>query len=262
MAKVKKIPAVLVVLMIAQIFIGCASSAFIESKSLTESIEINGIQDDWKDNLTYQEDEKFSYGMQNDSQNLYMIFVFSERANILKVLTTGFTIWLEPDKGGKKLGIKYPINLQETNLISMFRNRDRDADPEQFIKAIKKLIESQDEISVVNEKGFSLSSFTVNANSQFDAALGISMGRLVYELKVPLEENSLSPLVLNSNPGESLFMEIETGKLERPEMKRPGGMGVGGRRPGMSGRRMAKGEGLRNLTKKLTFSATIELAQQ
>jgi hypothetical protein len=231
----------------------CSSVKEIKSGFGSQQIKIDGDASDWEGKLSFDKKNRLATGFQNDGENLYICITTSERDNIMKMLRLGTTIWFEPQNGGKKIGLKFPLPEPESFRDVMFAQR---ADPdfrENMEARFNKIITTQHEISVVNEDDYSLYLLDAHDENNFTAKLGLAKGILVYELKVPLSTNPKSKYFIEAKPGENLLIGISTNefKMEGPMNRSGGGMnqGGGGRQPsgGMGGgRRQGETQGARN----------------
>ncbi|MBU1097618.1 MAG: hypothetical protein KKB34_14140 [Bacteroidetes bacterium] len=256
---------------ITQIFIGCYSQNVITSGYSSEDITIDGQQMDWENKLNFVEDNKMSVGFTNNDDYLFVALITSDRININKILTLGLTVWLEPENG-KKIGVRFPQKF-EMKSLGMMRPEsgiDNDGNERNLREEINELIASNKEISILNEDEYSLYLFDGTNKVGFSAELGLVKGQFVYELQIPLEGNSLSPITLNANPGEKVEIEIVTGEFEKPEMagnrsirgSRDGSAAGGmGRQGAGSKGRSGGGNRMADSNQKIDYSATLLLSK-
>ena len=87
---------------------GCKSQE-VQTNWAAEPVKVDGEMAEWTGGSTvYFEDIGVQLGLQNDSQNLYLLFRFSNQAWAHAVRMGGVTLWL--DNSGKKkkdFGIRY-----------------------------------------------------------------------------------------------------------------------------------------------------------
>lgn len=250
-------------------FSSCSSTYNIVS-SYNKSIVIDGKQSDWQKNLEYDKENNINVGFCNDSNNLYIAVITAQRFNTMKILRLGLTIWLESEQSDKKIGIRFPHKLEEQDMPVM-RNKSMEelASAEDMTKMLEKLITKQDEITIVNADNFPLYAYKRNSREGVSAGLAVSMGQLVYELKVPLAENNMAPFVFNASPGETIYVEIESGEFERSKtgsgISQPSGQNPGGgMRSGRSGGRVGSGTdqvgNISGMAKRIGFKSEVKLA--
>lgn len=221
------------ILLITLFLSSCSSVKEITSSPAPGKIIIDGNPLEWENQLKYIEDQKCAVGFMNDNEYVYLCLETSDRSKIMKILSFGLTSWVEPNDG-KILGIKYPMQVSVDRIKmrppekGQFQNME---DPEGMNKRVEELLLNQRELQIVNEDDFPLYAYPVNDPLGFQVALGLSMGKLVYELRIPYGANAAAPIIINAYGGENLIIKFETGKFSMPETGTRGGMG-GGMRPG------------------------------
>jgi hypothetical protein len=214
--------------------LNCSGAKEINSVQSIEEIKIDGLQKEWDGKLNFDKKAKIAVGFQNDKENIYICITTNDRANILKILRLGLTVWFEP-MNGKKIGIKYPVidpeRMRDIPLKSGEPGNERENPDDSF----SKLISTQKELSIVNEDDYPLYLLDSNDPNNIQAKIEINKGSFVYELKVPLATNKRAKYFIESAPSENIKIDIVTNefKWESP-LGRPGsGMNPGsGRQPG------------------------------
>ena len=100
---------------------GC-SEPTINSFWQTSEIKIDGSSNDWAGSLNYYEDEKVAIGVSNDNDFIYFCLATSDSDKIMRILRTGFTVWLDPkNSDGETFGVQYPIKRFDSEMMD--RNR-------------------------------------------------------------------------------------------------------------------------------------------
>lgn len=218
---------------------GCSSVKEVQSHLSNSIIKVDGIQNEWEGKLYFDSKSKIAVGFQNDTENLYLCITTNDRTNIMKIFRLGLTIWLEPTGNGKKIGIKYPMvdNERIYDMPNRFElpDNERENPDERF----KKLLISQNEVSIVNEDNYPLYLISNSDEKNIQAKIEVSNGSFVYELKIPLATNKQAKYFLESSPNEQIKIGILTNELKQDSpMGRPGsGMNRG------DGRQPPQGEG-------------------
>jgi len=207
-----------------------------ESQPLDHQIIVDGKTDDWAGNLYVVEGERVSLGLLNDRDNLYICLLAEDNITRSQIMMQGLTIWFDPQGGKKKtLGIKYPIGLPpgERPMPRIGENPEEpgfDNLPSELPKELE-IIRSEKEtpqkLNIAEAKGIELKAVP-------------SSGLLVYELKIPLVQTEEHPIAVGAEPGKTIGIGFETGKLDLSKMprERSGGMppmGGGRDRGGMGG---------------------------
>jgi hypothetical protein len=90
----------------------------VESIWRTNTITVNGVDDssEWDHAKYIIENPHVTFGIQNDSENLYLSFSTADNEIQRQILNRGFTLWIDP-KGGKKktLGVRFPAGVRRDN---------------------------------------------------------------------------------------------------------------------------------------------------
>ena len=249
---------------------GCGDEE-IKSMWNDNSIVIDGNQADWLGKLKYFPDQKAGVGIANDSENLYLCLATSDTGRMFQLFVTGFTVWFNPENGGEKIGIQYPLRLEEAGGTMPRWNRQEGGRPD-FKVRLDHFKNAQTEFRIVNSDNFPLTSYNLKNDIGISIDVGYQMGLLVYEMKVPLKGNLVGEHILNLLPGDEFALGFESGEFNRNGFGRrgedsrfgmgnpPGGMGgrgIGGRGEGPGG---GMGRGQRSSLEKIDFEVSVILA--
>ncbi len=225
-------------------FFGCSSTEIIQSNLLQNSIVVDGNQDDWNGKLKYFEEENIAVGFQNDDKNLYICLATANKANSMKMLSMGLTIWFQPENGGLKVGLQYPKQRTKTsprNLMGKNRAQNEEND---FDVSVKTLMQNQNEFSLINEDEEMIFVSPINSNNGYEIKIGTQNQQFVYEAKIPIGNNSLATMPIDIYPNEMVTILLESGKIDMESVRRnsetEGGMQTGGGQ----GRGSGKGGGI------------------
>ena len=242
-------------------------------------ISIDGNVNDWAGNLNYFDDEKAAIGVSNDNDYIYFCLTTSDNDNIMKILRTGFTVWLDPQSSdGKTIGIKYPIK-SKINDVGDRRNQQLGKEKnngDNLTKKIDQFNSDQNEILIVNEDKFPLNALPVANNDGLEVNINYAMHQFVYELKVPLANNNLSNVYTDVLPNEIVRVGFESGEVDKQEgstgdgnmrnngnenmqMGGRGGRGGGGRGGGGRGGNMGN---MKNLMAPSEFWVEVKLSTE
>lgn len=212
---------------------------------------IDGSSSDWNTTLE-SKNTGISYGISNDSENLYIRLNITDQDVQRKIFIAGLTFWIDTTgKKKEKLGIICPIQKTPAR-------RDRNAMKE--MKNIPSLNKNQ--LLEAEFIGFSefIQSYYID-NNPYKIKVSIDIDEfksMYYEMQIPL---STIYVDYSNLTNKSLSLGFETGTIKMPSRdqmspnmgkSRSSGMGVntksmGGERPGgMSGKPGKMGEGLPN----------------
>ncbi len=211
-----------------------------ESLWLTDAIHIDGDASDWKGSLYYLEDEKASFGIKNDTENLYVCLITQDPTRIRQATSLGMILWFDPAGGkDKDFGINYPVG-QTAGMMPRPERGEQGQDPEEMIKRRREAAQaSLEEIKILDSEGLELGRVRVGETQGMEVAVQTSESMFVYEIRLPLSASEHLPFVFEARPGQILGIGLEMPKREMPPMRdsRPGGSmgGMGGRSGGMSG---------------------------
>ena len=214
--------------------VSCSSNAF-TSHWRDREISIDGDQQEWFGNLLVPEGQHVTIGVMNDDAYLYLTMSSTDRSTMMQIMRFGLTVWFDP-RGGKKkvLGIKYPMGGLEGGMgaaAGRLRGRNERPDWEAQLQSVR---ESQLWVEVLGPDKDDLARVGVKNEGGIQVEIGASSyGQLVYELRIPFVPTPGNPYALNTSPGETIGIGIETGAIDRDALRSP--RGGGGRRGGMPG---------------------------
>jgi hypothetical protein len=234
--------------------VDAASHLQVVSRWRDRAIAVDGRQDDWgSSGLTPFGDQPVSIDVMNDADFLYVRLTASEPAVRNEILRRGLILWFDPEGGTKKrFGIEYPVaepggfGAGRSGGYGGRRGRDGSSgnaaprDPaDQY--------EPPDRLEVHGPGKDDVRSLTLDHAEAIEAAVKVDQGVVVYELKVPLAKSGDREYAIETAPGKSIGIGLETPKMERPAESDHGGFGGGmGRGGGMGhGGGMGRGGGMR-----------------
>ena len=222
------------VIFLLVLFSGCSSLQTIESVP-EPNFELG-------DRSHLDDKSKILYEVSNDEKNLHVMFRTTERASIIKILQTGFTVYFNT-KGKKKkdISIQYPLPQDmETFRQSMMSEMKQGGQQPQL--DINKLLGMISHMSIYSyfgeEENINLYSNSSDINVSVKST---QRDELMYDLIIPFTRIFKDKTVDVSN----LTVGFVSGKMEMPSTG--GGMSGGGgmRGGGMSGGGMGGGGGMR-----------------
>ncbi|MBK6680211.1 MAG: hypothetical protein IPG53_09365 [Ignavibacteriales bacterium] len=240
---------VLIILAGSLTLTSCASVQNVTSSPTNEAVVVDGMRNDWMGRLTQIEDDNIAFGFKNDDKSLYILVVTANRQNIMKILNTGLTLWINSE-GGEELGFRYPLKPLPEDLreIRGFGDgkKDQQQDPMDFISALKRI---NNQIQVITKDEYPIYTADAAIGKYIKGNFNMSEGQFVIELQIPLKGDDVSDRLFQS-PSKTISLNFETGKFDT-DGKRPGG-GMdrdeddGGGMPGSGGGHgggMGKGKG-------------------
>jgi hypothetical protein len=218
-------------------------------------VQVDGEMTGWDGMPTnYFEDLGAQLGLCNDSENLYILFRFSNQTWLRAIRMGGVTLWL--DNSGKKkkdFGIRYTggPSLSELQKLGMFSGggfRER-LTPEQQQHLAEMEKATADQITVIDKKNNQEMTMRADGSGGPAACFASPQGVYTYEFSIPLEKGDVFDCGIGAGPGQVICLGLEWGGMSKEDranmMKRmgggpPGGMGGGrggGDRGGMGGGR-------------------------
>jgi hypothetical protein len=215
---------IVVVLLSIIVFLGCSSSSKMVSNPKANNIVIDGKHDDWSGKLKYFEEKRAAVGFQNDNENLYFCLVTSDKANAMKIMALGLTVWFEQINDEQKIGLQYPKRIDKAvpkNIMGKNRSQNENTD---FETSVKTMMQNQGEFSLVDEKSRIIYASPIGSNDGYEIKAGAVSQQFVYEAKIPIGNNNLAQMPINIFPDEKINIKFETGEIDLDEMKKNAGM--------------------------------------
>ena len=221
----------------------CNPPAEVESGWTDTPVACDGDTARWNNVMQYPDDPQFGIGVKNDGTFLYLSITSWKRAVNRQLLRFGFTAWFtSPSKKGKRFGILFPIGMMR-NSAAWHSDRRSMHDPEAMKERMEAALQEMELLGP--EITDSVPVKTAVAES-FGLAVRMfpSDENLIYEIKVPLRQDSVSKYALEIGNDSLLLVTFEStvpdvdtrnrgdGAMEAPHMGGGGGGMSGGGRPG------------------------------
>jgi hypothetical protein len=218
-----------------------------DSQPRDGAITVDGKYDDWSGHLQPFGDQPVSIQALNDGDFLYLRLTASEPGARRQIMRQGLTIWFDPKGGTKKtLGIRYPVvergggpeDGRESGGFGGGRGAGHRGRPD---GSDEDSIVPVDRVDVLGPGKDDARSLTRDHLAGVDVAIRSEQGTVAYELKVPLARTGDRPYALDTQPGKTIGLGIETAKPQQRSFGEDrgggfGGGGMGGRGGGMGGR--------------------------
>ncbi len=221
-------------------FTSCANLHF-QSGWRDRDIHIDGRSDDWVGSLTFVDKQNISLGVSNDADFLYICLAAEDQAVISRILRQGMILWFDPEGGKEKtFGIKYPIGRQgmQPGEGEMMRP-ENEVDLQKMRRAMMAI---SNELEILQESKVPIRTSIENLKGM-QISLKRSTGLIVYEVKIPLQENQDFPFAVGAVEGSEIGIGIEVPKMTMNMKRAPGGMGGRGGNMGGGGRGGGMGGG-------------------
>jgi hypothetical protein len=194
---------------------GCSSTKELNSEMLSGTYVVDGRADEWKGKKMLDlKDNGLLVGIQNDATNVYVCLMATDRTTARLMTTAGMIVWIEPEHG-KKFGIHYPLPMRGPSAAG-------GVDSYGYRTEMEILGPEKDAIT-------QSSILTSESDYGITTAVRDSSGLAILELKIPRKAKQ-EPY--GAGIDNTLCMNIESGKIEKPSggKHQGGGMGGGGRR--------------------------------
>ena len=231
------------------------------------TIAIDGANEDWTGKLQTLEKEDYSFGVMNDQDYLYFCLVTGDPNRQEQMMLQGFVLWFDA-KGGHStsFGIECPISIYDlpiqfpSGLESLQRQEQQQQEkkPRPLFQSIprERLEETLRKLKVDGPGKDIWEIFPIDKVKGIEAAVKITNGTLVYELKIPLRRDDQNPNGINTKTGSLLGLGMQVPTLSSS------GMGSGGYRGerfggGIMGMRGGKDE---KWPKEISVWAKVQLA--
>jgi hypothetical protein len=217
---------------------GCSSVPEVTSSYNMNEIIVDGNQQDWGNKFTSVKDENVAVAFKNDNENLYICFITSDNRKIVKILSTGMTVWLYPSDSKDVIGIQYPVRKSPEDFRSVVNDKGENMETSDINGRIQKLLKVQNELIIVDENNIGIFSSSPDVEKGFRAKIGYTMNQMVYELKIPLTNNKeFNQFVFKAGPQDNIKVKFESVKPQtrgsdndQEGSSRGSGEGMGGRR--------------------------------
>jgi hypothetical protein len=240
MIRVRLWPALILGLILWPAVVSVAERPRFDSQRRDGAIAVDGKFDDWYGHLQPFASDPVAIQFLNDDGFLYIRLTASDAATRMQIRRLGMTIWFDPSGGTKKkFGIKYPaVEPGEGRGGPGGRGRRGEGPPDDAIDA-------GDRVDIIGPGKDDARSLTRDHLAGVEVAIRNEEGTLDYELKVPLAHTTDRPYAIDTAPGRTIGVGLETGKMQQRTFGtgRGGGFGGGGMGGGGRGRGGGMGGG-------------------
>jgi hypothetical protein len=224
MAESRRMIALIMAVLLSSFPSNC-SNLRLQSQWRDRDIIIDGNYDEWEGTLLFSEDKGATLGFINDEDNLYLCLMSADQSVLMRAISSGFIVWFDGSgKKNEKTGLRFPVGGKIFSSVEPDRKPGFDSQDR-----IKELLEQQFDLFIITGEKPQLIKLAELNKLGIALRLGQHLGRLVYELQIPLSKSDTHPYAVNAVSDRPVKIKFELGEMERPE--RPGGemrpMGVG-----------------------------------
>jgi hypothetical protein len=192
-----------------------AKDISVDSKWAPVPIRVDGNDLDWQ-NVTMLTDEGSGaqYAVENDGQNLYILFVFKDAMSASTIDYTGMKIFFDAEgRRSKDLGISFTRrDVKADELIASLEKRGQVLTDERKAEIRKQGVFHLFEANVVNKKKVPAPSDPAFKNQPPMYEVGVEHRARVYEFRIPLSRINEAGGI-GSEPGKTVKLGFEWGGL-------------------------------------------------
>jgi hypothetical protein len=239
--------------LISIILLAACKSQNVTTYWASNPVKTDGEMDDWSGSpMVYFEETGLQLGLRNGSENLYLLFRFSNQSWARAIHLGGITIWL--DSSGKKkkdLGIRYNGGPAFPDSQRMRPSNEGGFEetltPEQQQRLSDLQRGRREELVWIDKKDNNEKALPPDGTDGPAAGFSSARDTYTYEFSIPLSRLDASPYGIGAKPGQTIALGFEWGGAtstgnrqhnmrERPEGPPGGGEGSWGGGPPGGGR--------------------------
>jgi len=208
----------LIILCLAGICLNGCGDASLNSSWHKQNIIIDGDESDWGSSLTALDKINASAGIENDNDYLYLCLSSGDPEIVNKIIASGLTLWFQSkENGSEKFGIRFPMGMNDAEMPGPGEANQRPDDDvrpggKHFNPAgmQQDMLSRQKDIEIINTNN---NKIKIPLTELKDILVKASLkdGKLVYEMKMPLNQKNSSTYALNAIPGSTIRIGLESG---------------------------------------------------
>jgi hypothetical protein len=206
--------------------IAYASTAERASAWRDRDIMIDGSDEEWRGQELPVSKQRFSLGIMNDGEWLYICLPTKDAGTRTQIGTAGLVVWVDPEGGKKRrFGVHFPV----PNPPQSPGMRRPMPQPEPPGEGEGPQIPGQQMVGILGPGKNDAKLVPADEAGGIEARVGVHGDLAVYEMKVPLARSAEHPYAPNVQAGQTVRLEIETAPLRGPMTPTgpyPGGFGV------------------------------------
>jgi hypothetical protein len=174
-------------------------------------ILIDGNDSDWGNSLISLDKINASVGIANDNEYLYLCLAAGDPAVGNKILSGGLTLWFQSnDNGSEKFGIHFPLGMTDSAMPAPDEDMKPGGNPFDPSKMQQNILKRQTDLEIINTNGNRIR-IPLSELKDIEIKMTLKDGKLIYEMKMPLNQKNSTTYALNANPGNSVRLGIESG---------------------------------------------------
>jgi len=219
----KKIPFLkifLISLLILSIsFAATAKNTAVTSKWTNVPIKIDGSTYDWAGNsFTFEKKAQIDYAFRNDSDYVYILFIFKDPKYLSSIRASGMTIYFNTEgKNKQDHGITFlSKRIPADQFIALIEQDQGPMSEERKTQMLKTPYYNIQNYKIINEKSKSFSPDTESSEIK-NAVFRIASQEktVVYEFAIPLEKQSDLDPGIGTEAGKSIKIGFEWGGMTK-----------------------------------------------
>lgn len=205
----KKTSTVLFVL-ISLFLSGCGDTE-INSVWRRQNIVIDGDNSDWGNSLISLDKIDALAGIANDNEYLYLCLTTSDPVVENKILSGGLTLWFQSsNNGSEKFGIHFPLGITDSAMPNPDEDMKPGGNPFDPSRMQQNILKRQTDLEIINTNDNKIK-IPISELKDIQIKMALKDGKLIYEMKMPLNQRNSTTYALNANPGGSFRLGAESG---------------------------------------------------
>ncbi len=212
-------PALIVLSLLIFPFINLEASQY-KSNWSSKGVEVNADPADWQGlPVTEDKNSKTAFAFQNDSENLFILFVFRDLKSLSSLQETGITVWISPEKDKKRnFGVFFKrIPLSVENLIAVLEKDGRVLTEEQKSNLRRRPVHQINQNKIITRGQDQEIPLRLNEMTAPQFSQKMVNQELYFEFRIPL--SLLAEKLTGFTPGSALNLVFEWGGAT-PEMRK------------------------------------------
>ena len=200
----------------------------LESQWRDHDITIDGVTTDWDGLMYYPEGSKIGIGVVNDSMYLYLCLTSEDRTIASQILMSGFTVLFgNKAQKEKRFGIHFPLGTKPSGPPSEENGYRGEHDMAAMSARMQASLQT---LALIGPGKNDTLPMPIMVAESLGVVVRIKPSRehCVYELKVPLNPDSVCKYAVGAGNDSLLAVTLEICKISRPSGGPPGGGGRGG----------------------------------
>ncbi|MGD9401868.1 MAG: hypothetical protein PVF95_06340 [bacterium] len=204
-------------------------------------IVIDGDATDWRGLTTYVEEGNIAVAVANDAEDLFICLHSPTREIAGQIVMSGLTVWFDPEGGfDRRFGVHCPVGGY------MPRRGGRETmDRDEMKDTIDGMVdEAANLIELLGPDNTVYGTYAAGDIEGLEIALGYVSGRIIYELRLPLERTEERPYALGVNWEKKVGIGFLTPEIDMEAIGEGMSGEMGERPPGGGGGRGGPGGGM------------------